>query len=148
MKNKILAISLFFIATSNAVSADMPKDARAAIAASPEAIKAYVLKQFAPAGYSIDSDNLSQLKISRALSEGEKTQWQFAHWSPGGLYIQCRRMHTFVMLAGSDKTDVIMHWETSCTQTGEAETRIPNTNKKEVEWMKGQLESAKSKLES
>ncbi len=147
MKNTISFAALLLVLAAVALAGDKPQDARAAIAASPEAIKAYLLKQFAPAGYSIDSDSAAQLKISRALSDREKGQWQVSHWITGGQNVQCRRVHTLIMLPNDAATDVIMRWETVCTQPGGREFRAANTSKKEVEWMQGQLESAKGKLE-
>jgi hypothetical protein len=89
---------------------------RVMIQGTPEQIKKVALAMFARSGYSMDSANTTQLKISKPFREEETTAYNTGHWTNQPV-ANCRHVQT-LLLAADEGTAVTMAQGMVCHTDG------------------------------
>jgi hypothetical protein len=110
---KSLAATAILLLSACIGSAQDKSAIHVTIGASPEQIKKAALTMFTRSGYSVASETPTQLKISKPFSDEETATYNTAHWTNEPV-ANCRHVHTFLMSATDDSTNVTMATEMVC----------------------------------
>lgn len=115
------------------------------IQGTPEQIKKAALAIFARNGYSMDSANAAQLKISKPFSEEETAAYNTAHWTNQPV-ANCRHVQTLLLAGADEGTTVTMTPGMVCHADGIWLIQSGG-DQEEIQWAQNILADVKVKAE-
>jgi hypothetical protein len=151
MRRSFVALATVFLTCAISGASEKPPVVQDVIHATQEKIKKAARSMFVPEGFTIDSETLSQLEVSRPVSSEEMARYNTENWTNQSVS-NCRRMLTLIMSPENQATNVTIRLGTVCHTNGYGAFfkmwgTLSREKEKDVQWMNSILANLKGKAD-